>query len=404
MKKGPDKTYRCVASGEIVRNPGGIEECLAGTRKRIRGQISIVDGAFTHIGVVSRRILPAYERAYSEFGIRADLSSKEVGRYVLPKIINPEYVAQTIIDESREKVLRFVRDYEVDEQDSTSIARALRQFFLRRIRIPEYAEKDTSGKGLELRRALGCMNDDLRTVRFYHALLEAMERMEREKESIEIVDAGAGPVPLFGVIAALKSDKARVTCLECNPQSAKMARQIVENLCLGDRVKIICADAKEYRHDKEIDLLISETMFSGLIDEDMVQILDNLSSQTAEDSEIIPEKITVEAGITDRGKGLVNDYVAPLRQVYEYIPGQKSGKIEFSIPLKDIKPDCVYDLVLSSKVYLGGGRILEGNDSEITKPCRVGIGFVPKEEDLSKSLNVSYTPGENEEYVEIDIF
>lgn len=359
----------------------------------------------TEVGPISAPCLSVYNRAVDELSMRLDLSPAGLRKLILSKIQDSEYARETIFLECRDRVLDILAGDESTERDSAGIVRKLKEIFLQGVDVDQYADCDKGGQGLELRRALGCMNEDIRTIKFCDALLTAVEKQEKQKEHIEMVDAGTGPVPLFGILAALKSCKVSVTCLEINPHSAKMAEEVIRNLGLEDRVKVVRVDATNYTHDKEIDLLISETMFAGLTNgEEMIQILCNLAPQVEEGGETIPKSITVEAGITEFGIGPVEQLRIPLRQVYKYSIGEEPERIDFSLPLEGLMPYQSYELVLASNVCLNDDVTVWGNDSDISKPTRIGmVGLVLDEKNLSQSLHVSYEPGSQELEIEMEI-
>ena len=76
---------------------------------------------------------------------------------------------------------------------------------------------------------------------------------------IELVDAGCGRCG-FGLLAALKSDKAQVTCIEINELPLKWQEKSLTiwgcRIGLGFNVK-----CSKYKHSKPIDLLISNNVF-----------------------------------------------------------------------------------------------------------------------------------------------
>ncbi len=364
------------------------------------------DVCHTDVGPISLRYIPVYDRAKDELFTRPDLSPASLRKMTLRRIQDSDFARETIIIGCREQVLGLLSGEESMERDTEYIVRELRRIFLQGIDIRKYSTGDKGEEGLALRKALGCMNDDVRTIKFCDALLVAVEKQEDGKEHIEMVDAGTGPIPLFGILAALKSEKIRVTCLELNPRSARMAEDVVKNLGLEDRVKVVCADATNYTHDSEIDLLISETMFAGLTNgEPMAQILHNLEPQVGEGGETIPKSITVEAGVTEFGIGPIEQLQIPLRQVYKYSAGEEPKRIEFSLSLEGLEPHWPYELVLASSVCLNDDVTVEGNDSCISKPVRIGIvRFVLDEENLSQFLHVSYDPGAEEFEIEMEIF
>ncbi len=230
--------------------------------------------------------------------------------------------------------------------------------------------------------AITCLRDGVRTRRFLEAVCNDVETLAKRREhAIEVLDAGCGGVPIMGIYAALVDTRVRVTCLELNPVSARMARAVVAAAGLQDRIDVICADAITYRARGPVDLLVSETMHSGLIAEPIVAILDNLAPQVARDGLVLPRAVDVKASLVglDHLHGLIA-YKGDLRtvrpyvdtewqQVARYVPGAGLAKIAFALDTIDASPGA-HMVYVTSTVDLGSTR-LDVHDSLITAPQAV---------------------------------
>lgn len=398
-KSEPDtKPYECVISGQSFHTPGSIRDCTIGALDRASGRR--IEGVITNVGPVASTHLPVYEAAVNDFSFGGERLGN-IKTHVRTRLADSEFVSGVLMERSREAVFSIL-----DSIDSVYGAhreiREFRDYLMRGIRTKSYISGKYDGKGLGLLPAWGCMNDDVRTAKFLKAEMGALERLEY-KDSLEVVDAGAGPLPIFGIIAALKSDKANVTCIEVNPESAAMAKRVVSNLGLEGRIKIVCEDATTYVHEKEIDLLISETMYSGLLNgEEMIDILGNLSAQTSHGGEIIPRVVTVNAGVVSVSRSGAEVNAMPLRRVYEYSSGESvKDEIRFAIDLTDLEPgNC--RVTLSSDVVLDDDSILEEHDSHITRPVSIPIAIDFAEDRGGDVLVVSYLPGQKDEDVKME--
>ncbi|MBT4917535.1 hypothetical protein HON58_03795 [Candidatus Peregrinibacteria bacterium] len=396
--------YECVISGQLFYAPGSVEDCLQ-RRRTCTGWR--VDGVLTEVGPVSATRLIVYEAACDEFEARKVGGHRE--DYIQELIEDPEFVSGVLVGRAKREVLSVLSQITGSPETYKNI-NELRNFLLEGIRMEDYKNFDYAGKGLELRPAMECLMQEIRTVKFFKALQEALDRLDGIKDEIQVVDAGSGPIPIFAIIAALLNDKVKATCLEVNSKSAEMAMRIIDNLGLSDRVDVVRGDAIYYVHDKPIDLLISETMYAGLMNgEEMVDILRHLRQQSFRDGEVIPKCVTVNAGMALRGNRHScsvpeDELMIPLRKVYEYNAetNDKERMIEFSFDLSSLPRAGEYRLVLSSDVVLGEGLSLSGDDTNITRPFKVKTIIHVREEDLDKVLKISYWPGQHEEDIKME--
>ncbi len=395
------KAYRCVISGEEFENPGS---AMQYGRRAYGDDWKEYDGVLTDIGPVSGLCVPVYQKALDELVF--DPMVGNLRKAVAKRVRDVAFVERTLFEVARDDVFGILDS--ADPANFHLAVRQLKSIFLKRIDLHKVDVNRCFGKGLSLNKALACMNESTRTMAFINAVLAAVSELDESYPyGYEVVDAGCGPIPLFGLVAALKSEKAIVTCLEYNPESVEVARRIVKNMGLSDRVKIVDVDAVEYRHEKPIDLLVSETMYSGLLNgEEMVQILDNLTSQTSDGAKVIPGLITVNAGISNPSIGgerisIDRDMVVPFERKYEYGPGKRKGApVRFEIPLDGLETGRDYQLALSSDVFVDDKNILSGHDSSIVSPIRVaGTRFFIDGDPVKKVLRVLYMPGSDDNYV-----
>ncbi len=405
---GAESSKTCVIRGEPVLHPGSARDLAMNRRFEAGGPR--VDGVNTMVGVVCSHCMPVINRALNEPAFDA----KERQRIVRQRIKDPAFINAAIQDNARARVDGILGNLNGDTEWSRDV-RELKEFLLQNLNKADFIE---DGEGLELGRALGCMNDEQRTIKFIQGLYGALGNLDVRREEIEMVDAGTGPIPLFGILAALKSSKVKVTCLELNKGSAKMAEKIIERLGLQERVKVICTDATKYQHDKPIDLLISETMHVGLTEEPQAQIFDNLAPQVNADGVVIPESVIVKAGLVgemDARKlagalpnikdGLRPEFVnrtlqyasAPV-EVAQLSRGSLLDSVRVDLPVDGL-PEGDYRLALSSSVRVFGDIVLEKGDSPITAPSVNGT--VLNISDKVKRVSAGYVPGTKMEDVNV---
>lgn len=141
-----------------------------------------------------------------------------------------------------------------------------------------------------------CLGDEVRSRLFLESVAEAVKQLEaRDEDVIEVMDAGCGALGVMGIYAAVCSPRVHATLLELNPTSARMAQGVADSLGLGDRVKVIAADATQYVPKRLVDLLISETMNTALTAEPLVQVFSNLQPHVKPDGISLPTGVTVMA-------------------------------------------------------------------------------------------------------------
>ena len=375
-KIGYKQSSRCVVRGEGIFRPGGIEQVRRG--RYFPGTYKRADGVFTDAGPVCGVCLPAYERALDEAhdGISTDCGSPgRIRSYVRGKLADEVFVAESLRENARKRIdyiLGGLGYFDFTEAEAT----VLRDFMIKGIDVAGESYSGDEG-GLGVYGAMACFRDETRTRKFLRALFGGLAELESRSEKIEVVDAGCGPIPLFGALAALKFGKVSATCIEINESSARIAESVVYNLGLSDRVKVVVGDAMKYTHNKPIDLLVSETMNSGLTEEPLLQIMQNLSPQVAQDGVVIPEWVSVDAGLVDlRGSDAYSNifpdsaYIAPPVEVVRIgMRGQISDVVDFLLPIPRYK--MLAHLAISSRVGLGCGGVLECRESVITNPIVV---------------------------------
>ena len=395
----------CAVRGEPVYVTGNMNDLSKGRIVDNR----IVDGVNTMMGVVCRDCMSVLDRADRMTLSSFDSHSKRKEMHRL--MSDPAFVSAAIQEGARRKIETILGDFR-EEDDWENSVRSLRAFLMQNFTINSFTG-DGDDLGLPPERALGCMMEEKRTMKFAQGLYGALADLDVRREEIEMVDAGTGPVPIFGILAALKSPKAKVTCLEINQGSARMAAKIIEKLCLQDRVKVVCTDATQYQHDKPIDLLISETMYVGLTEEPQAQIFNNLAPQVVPDGVVIPEEIIVKVGLAKESKIhplILRQMLKPDRQtelmLYALGPVDVASlsrasildTIDFSLPV-DSLVEGQYRMVFSSNVGVFGGIRVDESDSVIAAPhlhdAVLGIN------NQMRKIVVSYVPGTKMEDIKI---
>lgn len=276
--------------------------------------------------------------------------------------------------------------------------------------IGELIQDHVPEGGLSVMESVLCIRDQIRTKRFLQGISEAVGRLEASSEgTIEVCDAGTGAIPILSIYAALCSDRVQCTALELNPNSAAIARQVVGALGLQDRITIVEADATKFVPEKPVDLLVSETMHSGLTQEPIVQILYNLQPHVKDGGLTLPSNIKVKAalvGVEDWLKSgkfvrIYSDrhtvFDADWQEIVGYEPGDPLEQIDFGMPTEGVASGN-YLLFVTTDVQVGSGK-LDTYQSLITMPqCSRDINGDEKiftiGPDKQTEIVTSYKPGQ----------
>lgn len=262
--------------------------------------------------------------------------------------------------------------------------------------------------------SIRCMRDYERTRRFIRSIDRAITRLEGEGD-VEVLDAGTGAIPIMGLYAALASEKARVTCLELNPHAARFARSVIKSFGLTDRVSVYEEDATRYRYDRPIDLLISETMNTGLISEPLTRIMEAQAPRVRTGGIMLPSRVetfaaTVPTDAYDNAPEYAQIYGTPRPHLElpwtltsAWQPHDVLRRIEADIPAGAV-PEERY-MLLASRVELYG-ESLELYDSIISMPQPVskiaGGKEVPRSFHTNGDpLHLSYAPGDDPDLVSV---
>jgi len=164
------------------------------------------------------------------------------------------------------------------------------QSFLAKKRGSEFNLNDKEYK-LPLSDAFFCAEDTIKNKVFFYGIEAALTKLKTITNNIIVVDAGSGT----GVLGALALFLGANKCyfLENNPYSLKINQQLIEYLGYIDQSEFIECDACKINLPETFDLLISETITSGFVNEDFLQIITNLKKYKNKHSIIIPSEFKV---------------------------------------------------------------------------------------------------------------
>ena len=151
-----------------------------------------------------------------------------------------------------------------------------------------------SGVALAPSLAASCLLDAERTRAFLRGVRDAVD-LCASGGGTEVVYAGTGPfAPLALLLVPYVPPSMRFTLLDIHEQSTRSVVALSALLGATSLVRdVITVDATQYRHDRPIDLLVSETMQRSLAEEPFVEIVDNFRRQLARGATLVPERVTL---------------------------------------------------------------------------------------------------------------
>ncbi|MDD1752314.1 MAG: methyltransferase domain-containing protein [Methanotrichaceae archaeon] len=146
---------------------------------------------------------------------------------------------------------------------------------------------DVSKEGLDAVDAVHCVLDMKRTLAF----MEAIKKTVRSEDMV--VEAGAGTGILAILAAALK---ANVYAIEMNEETLILAQELAtffieKNVIEEGYLQMILDDASSWIPPDEIDVLISENIYTGMFYEMQIPIINNLLKYLKPDGKVIPQSM-----------------------------------------------------------------------------------------------------------------
>lgn len=163
---------------------------------------------------------------------------------------------------------------------------------------PEYLDESGREWGMHIMDSLRCLVDFERTHSLLAGIKKTVEAMKQEgRRDIIGIDAGTGSgILAMGLIAAGCS---KVYALEINPETVNASRRFIKECGFEDEIEVIECDATKVDISgiKNVGILVSENLSTGLFDEPQYQIIANLSKHLAPDVKIVPFNCTLYAAL-----------------------------------------------------------------------------------------------------------
>jgi predicted RNA methylase len=171
-----------------------------------------------------------------------------------------------------------------------------------------------TGKAIGTVWAGMCVKEIMRTRQFTRGIIKSV-RKARElfpDTKLHILYAGTGPFAtlILPLTTLFSSDDLEFTLLEINPKSIELLNNTISFFGIEKYIKsIIQVDATLYKatqENKPIHIIISETMLNALQKEPQVAITLNLAPQLVSNGILIPQNISIDAGLLSFAKRTQN--------------------------------------------------------------------------------------------------
>lgn len=158
----------------------------------------------------------------------------------------------------------------------------------------------SNGKAIGTTWAAMCLEDMVRTKKFVNGVFKAIAKLKQErKQTIHILYAGTGPFAtlLLPVLAYYTPVELKATLIEINTESFTFMKALVKQLGFDEHIVAYKnEDATKYKIENPgtIDIVLSETLQRGLVEEQQVPITFNLLKQISHPIVLIPELLALD--------------------------------------------------------------------------------------------------------------
>lgn len=241
----------------------------------------------------------------------------------------------------------------------------------------ESATLTPQGKAVSLVTAAQCAEDVERTrvfIQGVHTAICSRVKSQQYKSPIRILYAGTGPfglllIPLLPLFA---QENLKVFLLDIHSESLEKLQGLIDYLNVGHLIATIeQADACQWQTSEKFDLVISETMRQGLIQEPQVSVFAHLHQFLAEDGLLIPEIIRLDIWLARAGVEHTPIFIGKLfqldKELCHFLGKGDVSLLQGSLSIPDY-PAQLCDLKLTTSIQVFGQHKLYENQSQLTLP------------------------------------
>ncbi|QIL38106.1 hypothetical protein G7074_01720 [Pedobacter sp. HDW13] len=247
------------------------------------------------------------------------------------------------------------------------------------------------------------MKEIFRTQRFVRGLYWAVkDKLAQKGSPVQVLYAGTGPFATLAlpIMSQFSPEEVQFSFLEINQNSYNKLLDVISAFNFQQYVKRIeLTDATSYiLPDKEVDIVLSETLNKALITEPQVFIMLNLASQLDDQAIYLPEEITVNLCAKKRNERnftklekLITFNQAEMKRIIGNSGDQQWVFDEIKAELGDNE---IEDLYYATEIKVYKNNFLGYNDSSLNFLEKVK----PDQKD-SKTLFFKYTANERPGFV-----
>jgi len=248
--------------------------------------------------------------------------------------------------------------------------------------LDEHATITAQGKAVSPTTAAQCAEDVQRTRIFMQGVYAAIQQklQHNNHQAIDVLYAGTGPfgLLLIPLLPLLDAAQVRVTLLDIHAESLEKLQRVITFLGVEHFVaQVEHADACVWQSAQKFDLIISETMRQGLIQEPQVSIFGHLQQFLKDDGWLIPEIIRLDLWLSSGGLAAESERKNPdvhLGRVFQLdkTVAMQLGNGDTSCAHGNLRvPDyaaALKDLKLTTFIQVFGDYQLHENQSQLTLP------------------------------------
>lgn len=248
--------------------------------------------------------------------------------------------------------------------------------------LDEHATITAQGKAVSSTTAAQCAEDVQRTRIFMQGVYAAIQQklQHNNHQAINVLYAGTGPfgLLLIPLLPLLDAAQVRVTLLDIHTESLEKLQRVITFLGVEHFiVQVEQADACVWQSAQKFDLIISETMRQGLIQEPQVSIFSHLQRFLKADGWLIPEIIRLDLWLSSGGFLAVDKPKNPDVHLGRVLQLDKVTAIQLGsgdtacVHGNLLVPDyaaALKDLKLTTFIQVFGNYQLNENQSQLTLP------------------------------------
>lgn len=256
-----------------------------------------------------------------------------------------------------------------------------------------------------------CLVDGERTLSFQKAINEVV------KKNDTVLDLGTGS-GIMALLAARAGAK-KVFAVEFDSFIAEIAKKNINTNNLEGKVEILVSDAREHNFSKDIkfNIVISEMLTTGMVDEPQVQAINNLHKrQLVNDSTVfIPSRQDTYISLVNADFEMFGFKIPMILHLWKwhkwsnmkithitdklvlnslYFDKQNQEEFKVTVSFRVKKDGIINSLHLTSRTFLTDKIFLDDTEA-LNAPMLVPIPekFVKKEDELKMEINYVFGGG-----------